>query len=50
MTEIELTHKQLGEFAVSYGAGKIGENDVVFVATEDEETKRGLLHFPGTDT
>lgn len=49
VSEIELTHKKLGEFAISYGAGKIDGKDALFVATENEDGGKGAIRFAEAD-
>jgi hypothetical protein len=45
VSEIKLTHKKLGEFAISYGTGKIDGKDALFVATENEDGGKGTVRF-----
>ena len=36
VAEIHLTHKKLGEIAMAYGTGMLGEDEILIVVTEDE--------------
>lgn len=50
VSEIELTHKKLGEFSIAYGTGKVGDRDALFVATENEDGGKGAIRLAETDT
>lgn len=51
MSEVPLTHKQFGEIDVKYsfGEGKVGEHDALFVVTENEDGGQMLIRFRPTD-
>ena len=49
VSEIELTHKKLGEFSIAYGTGKVGDSDALFVATENEDGGKGAIRLSETD-
>jgi hypothetical protein len=50
VAEIHLTHKKLGEIAMAYGTGRLGDDEVLVVVTEGEGGKKIAMNPLPTGT